>query len=585
MEFTAELPMNTNASADPPNQPSTSERSAQINGQRVARISRKLFGWLLLGIVLAPLIGKLVMTKNAARTPNAEVFPLPPRTPGAESHLGVVGAWSSGTAPASMDDVASIDPNRPIIVRTYDLDGWVLRYLAKGRLDPMLEKEYAEPLKNWAIKLLNPKIAEINTGNVANEILQEKFSRLFLEVRMRLNLMINDQVIVGLNALNASESKSLKEAAPKYPDRWDDFVFNLRQDDSTQSKLFRDLARGSGLTENVRLTLSFPVDKDQKETMILPTLLEPNAPVPSQQLEVSFAPGWKLWFMFLYGMAILAGMTVLGLQTNMLRGLESRRRPDGRHQLSLSHVQLAIWFVVVFGSYIYLWVITGDLNTLSTSGLYLVSIAIVTTFGSTAIQGMSGVDKELAAYNSFLAPRLQMDRATVIRVVDAAELKTRKRWEELQGNLVTVPERESREAFRDWDDLRRQKEYLATPLIYRWLVDILSENGEVTLHRFQMLAWTVGLAFIFCVRVFSDLTMPIFPGEVLALMGISAGTYLGFRLPEAGKIKDSLASPESLGGGGKPEPRPPTSESAGTDPIRSLQISSHELYQTSQKLP
>ena len=64
--------------------------------------------------------------------------------------------------------------------------------------------------------------------------------------------------------------------------------------------------------------------------------------------------------------------------------------------------------------------------------------------------------------------------------------------------------------------------------------------------------------------------MPIFPGEVLALMGISAGTYLGFRLPEAGKIKDSLASPESLGGGGKPEPRPPASESPGADPMRSI---------------
>ena len=501
MENLAEIPMNTNASADHPDQPSTGEPPPQITGQRVARISRKLFSVMLLGIVLAPLIGKIVMTKNAARTPDAEVFPLPPKTTGADAHLGVVGAWSSGTAPAGVEDVASIDPNRPIIVRTYDLEGWVLRYLAKGRLAPMLEKEYAEPLKNWAIKRLNPKAEvkeeEIKTPTIPDQILQDKFSRLFLEVRMRLNLMINDQVIEGLNAINASESKSLKEAATTYPDRWDDFVFKLRQDDLTQSKLFRDLARGSGLTEKVRLTLSFPVDKERKEMMILPTLLEPNAQVPSQQLEVSFAPGWKLWFMFLYGVAILAGMTVLGLQTNMLRGLESRRRPDGRHQLSLSHVQLAIWFVVVFGSYIYLWVITGDLNTLSTSGLYLVSIAIVTTFGSTAIQGMSGVDKGLAAYNSFLAPRLQMDRATVIRVVDAAELKTRKRWEEVQGNLLTVPERESREAFRDWDDLRRQKDYLATPLIYRWLVDILSENGEVTLHRFQMLAWTVGLAFIF----------------------------------------------------------------------------------------
>ncbi len=554
----------------------------RISERSVTAFVRKAFGWLLLGIVVAPLIGKLVMTHNADIVPGKEVFPYTKDSKG-KPNPGVVGAWSQGTAPATAQDSAHVNPGEPIVVRTFDLDGWVLNLLSNGRLTPLLDKESAPALEKWAQTLLAPKdpkppvppakptgaaetpvaVVEPTAGTPAiptlpaapaalprveptftDAILRDKFNRLFIEIRMGLNLSINDQIITGLTALNASESRSLRDEPG---DRWDDFVFRLRPDDPVQRKIFQDLARGSGLTEKIRLSLCFTSDKGNSTRLIVPSVLEPGAALPSQQTKVSFAPGWKIWFMVFYGLALAAGMALLGLQSNMLRALQSRRRPNGKHQLSLSHVQLAIWFIVVFGSYIYLWVITGDLDTLSTSGLYFVGIAIVTTMGSTAIQGMSTADKEVAAYNNMLAPRLEMDRVTIVSLVDQAEAAARQRWEELRQSGLSSAEQLNHDAFRNWDDLRRQKDYLATPLIYRWLVDLLSENGEVTLHRFQMLAWTLGLAFIFCVRVFSDLTMPTFPGEVLGLMGISAGTYLGFRVPEAGKIKDSLASPESLG--------------------------------------
>ena len=533
----------------------------KVSERAVATFVRKAFGWLLFGILLVPLIGKFFMMRNAAVTPGVAVFPPSVDAAMKTVNRGVVGAWSPGSAPTSKNDGAAIDPGELMIVRTFDLDGWVLRLLSLGRLTPMLDKESAPLLEKWAAQLLDgaaqkaagkvdatatvaaPEPAKTEVKAVG-DVMQEKFNRLFIEVRMRLNLTINDQVVPELSALNASESRSLKDAPG---DRWDDFVFRLKPEDEAQRKVFQDLARGSGLSEKVRLSLSFPVDKEKTVRLIVPTVLEPNAAVKSQRTEVSFAPVWKVWFMIIYGLAIVAGMTLLGLQTNMLRGLMSRRRPNGKYQLSLSHVQLAIWFVVVFGAYIYLWVITGSLNTLSTSGLYLVGIAIVTSLGSTAIQGMSTSDKEVMAYNNTLAPRLEMDRATVWALVNQAEATARQKWEQVQQSGASSADAASQDAFRNWDDLRRQKEYLATPMIYRWLVDLLSENGEVTLHRFQMLAWTVGLAFIFCVRVFADLTMPTFPGEVLTLMGISAGTYLGFRVPEAGKIKDTLANPESLG--------------------------------------
>jgi low affinity Fe/Cu permease len=576
----------SNSASEPAPVPSpTVVTNPTFSEHTVTSIVRKAFGWLLLGIVVAPLIGKLVMSHNADHIPSKEVFPYTKDSTG-KPNRGVVGAWSQGAAPSSQADSAHVNPGEPIVVRTFDLDGWVLSLLSTGRLAPFLDKDAAPAMEKWAQSLLAPKPPAVPANPAASvpdstavvpptaenpgkplspasvatpppaatpprvepvftdAILRDKFNRLFLEIRMGFNLIINDQIIPGLTALNASESRSLREEPG---DRWDDFVFRLRPDDPVQRKIFQDLARGNGLTEKIRLSLCFDMAKGSVTRLIVPSVLEPGAALRSQQTKVSFAPGWKIWFMVFYGLALATGMALLGLQSNMLRALQSRRRPNGKHQLSLSHVQLAIWFIVVFGSYIYLWVITGDLNTLSTSGLYFVGIAIVTTMGSTAIQGMSTSDKEVAAYNNMLAPRLEMDRVTIVSLVDQAEASARKRWEELRQSGLSSEEQLNHDAFRNWDDLRRQKEYLATPLIYRWLVDLLSENGEVTLHRFQMLAWTLGLAFIFCVRVFADLTMPTFPGEVLGLMGISAGTYLGFRVPEAGRIKDSLASPESLG--------------------------------------
>jgi hypothetical protein len=63
--------------------------------------------------------------------------------------------------------------------------------------------------------------------------------------------------------------------------------------------------------------------------------------------------------------------------------------------------------------------------------------------------------------------------------------------------------------------------------------DILGDsNGIFGLHRFQIVVWTVVLGIIFCVSVVMELKMPDFSTTLLATMGISAGTYLGFKFPE-----------------------------------------------------
>jgi hypothetical protein len=65
-----------------------------------------------------------------------------------------------------------------------------------------------------------------------------------------------------------------------------------------------------------------------------------------------------------------------------------------------------------------------------------------------------------------------------------------------------------------------------------FMKDILTDGASIGLHRFQMLVWTVVLFFIFWGAVWNKLALPEFDNTLLALMGISAGAYLGFKFPE-----------------------------------------------------
>ena len=54
----------------------------------------------------------------------------------------------------------------------------------------------------------------------------------------------------------------------------------------------------------------------------------------------------------------------------------------------------------------------------------------------------------------------------------------------------------------------------------------------MTLHRLQIMLWTLALGALFVWEVWDHLAMPTFGTELLTLMGISSGTYLGFKIPE-----------------------------------------------------
>ncbi|MBR1128930.1 hypothetical protein [Bradyrhizobium iriomotense] len=66
-----------------------------------------------------------------------------------------------------------------------------------------------------------------------------------------------------------------------------------------------------------------------------------------------------------------------------------------------------------------------------------------------------------------------------------------------------------------------------------WFTDILSDANGVSLHRFQLFAWTAILGIIFIGASYRNLAMPVFDTTLMGLLGLSAGTYLGLKIPEA----------------------------------------------------
>jgi hypothetical protein len=72
-----------------------------------------------------------------------------------------------------------------------------------------------------------------------------------------------------------------------------------------------------------------------------------------------------------------------------------------------------------------------------------------------------------------------------------------------------------------------------TPSAGFWKDLATDDRGAVALDRLQMVVWTILLGGLFLHSVLVYVTMPDFSTTLLALMGVSSGTYIGFKMPQA----------------------------------------------------
>lgn len=85
---------------------------------------------------------------------------------------------------------------------------------------------------------------------------------------------------------------------------------------------------------------------------------------------------------------LLGFFVVLAHRSDILRGPAS---PGGRKPYSLGRFQMAWWFFIVIGSYVHIFIVLGDYNTLTAGVLTLIGISAATGFAGATMDTSSRV--------------------------------------------------------------------------------------------------------------------------------------------------------------------------------------------------
>jgi len=238
----------------------------------------------------------------------------------------------------------------------------------------------------------------------------------------------------------------------------------------------------------------------------------------------------KAWLILLFVFVIL--LVWLSWKYELLRdgpSIEKVKQP-----YSLGRCQMAWWFFLIIASYVFIWLICGDQDTITASLLGLMGISAGTALGAALIESSSAGSASLSqaasdriAYQAALT-KAQGDLDTAQKALDAApgDPGMQKTVTDAQA-AVTIAQSKLNDANV------RLGQATKPPVTNFWLIEILSDsNGQIALHRFQIVVWTFVLGIMFLYSVITELTMPEFSSTLLATMGISSGTYLGFKFPE-----------------------------------------------------
>ena len=233
--------------------------------------------------------------------------------------------------------------------------------------------------------------------------------------------------------------------------------------------------------------------------------------------------------------ATLVLLIWLARNTNIIREPGVCPTPGKRRPYNLGRAQMAFWFFLVYASYLTIWLITGALDTITASLLALMGISAGTALSEAMIdngkdtattnQAQDLTAERLALEQSITQTQAQLDAANVSASTAVTEQTNR---DALNRQLT-----DSRTRLGQIDQqLQTLSSQQPTMVSSGFLRDILTDASGYSFHRFQIFAWTIVLGIIFVSSVYNSLTMPEFSTTLLGLMGLSAGTYIGFKFPE-----------------------------------------------------
>lgn len=237
----------------------------------------------------------------------------------------------------------------------------------------------------------------------------------------------------------------------------------------------------------------------------------------------------KFWIFIAFLVVIIIFIWVYrplhGALKEALSDIGPKPPQSGTKPWSLARCQMAFWFVLVTVSYVSIWVTTGALDAISDSALALIGIGTGAALGSVAIdvsgdpqakrndleQKLLGMQEEAQG----IEQELQQNQALTL---DQKKYKERL-LHALQHNQIQIKEKILR--------------IIENNPSQGFSKDILNDpDGDAALHRIQIVIWTLILGIIYIYSVWETLAMPEFSPTLLALQGLSAGAYLGFKIPD-----------------------------------------------------
>jgi len=196
---------------------------------------------------------------------------------------------------------------------------------------------------------------------------------------------------------------------------------------------------------------------------------------------------------------------------------------------------MAFWFFLIYASYVGIWLVTDALDTITASLLALMGISAGTALSEVLID--NGKDTTRTNQTRDLTAEKQ--------ALEQSVSETQPQLDALNASATpSVTDQSNRDAINQQligsrtrlgqidQQLRALSSQTAPTVSSGFLRDILSDSTGYSFHRFQIFAWTIVLGIIFVSSVYNNLTMPEFSPTLLGLMGLSAGTYIGFKFPE-----------------------------------------------------
>lgn len=227
------------------------------------------------------------------------------------------------------------------------------------------------------------------------------------------------------------------------------------------------------------------------------------------------------WVIIAFLLVLLIGFILIARRSDILRDAPSS---DGtRCSYSLARAQMAWWFFIVLASFCYVWLTVNNYDSLTAGVLILTGISAATGLASVVIDSNKREQRlTLEAQRRDLQAKLATSQAAIAADPAGGSADLRAQHVQAAAQLAAIDS---------------SLASLPSPVgaSEGFLRDILRDETGISFHRFQMAAWTIVLGFVFISAVYRQLVMPDFSPTLLGLMGISSGTYIGFKIPDSPK--------------------------------------------------